>query len=296
MKRRLHSLHCFLASHSVHVARRTKVGEIRTTNLRHCVSKRPRVSGGSQSCFRFEPDSGTRQNLVRIASRPPRRRMAEHREESRNTLPFKLAIIVAASLIAGVIAELFLGKIGLKGYGWLIALVVAMGLSEPLLDARNRIKAWKKGAEVEESTEKFLRKLPADFVVMHDLAIPGSKANIDHLVVGPTGVFVVDSKNYRGKITENKAGELWSGKYPMARAIETVNWEATKVAQALGGIGAEAILCVHGAELPRRNIAKNGVRLAGPRGTLRILQEGPAMLGAAEIQRLSSLANEMGRR
>jgi len=32
-------------------------------------------------------------------------------------------------------------------------------------------------------------------VVFHDLAVPGNtSANIDHLVIGPTGVFVIDSK------------------------------------------------------------------------------------------------------
>jgi Nuclease-related domain len=28
---------------------------------------------------------------------------------------------------------------------------------------------------------------------MHDLAVPGSRANIDHLVIGPGGVFVIGS-------------------------------------------------------------------------------------------------------
>ena len=35
------------------------------------------------------------------------------------------------------------------------------------------------------------------WVVLHDLALPGSRANVDHLVIGPTGVWVVDTKAYR---------------------------------------------------------------------------------------------------
>lgn len=189
-----------------------------------------------------------------------------------------------------VVGGALLESLGLPGYGWLVGLLVFLSLTEPLLDARKRINAWSKGSVGEEKTERLLERLPSGFLVLHDLAIPGSKANIDHLVIGPTGVFVVDSKNYQGKITENRAGELWSGKYPMARAIETLNWESTKVAEALGGIEVGAILCVHGAELPRRNIVKHGVILAGPRGTLGILQEGPAVLVGAEIERLKDLA------
>jgi hypothetical protein len=41
----------------------------------------------------------------------------------------------------------------------------------------------------------------------------GSRANIDHLVIGPTGAFVVDAKNYRGRLSFSK-GTLWHGRYP----------------------------------------------------------------------------------
>ena len=35
--------------------------------------------------------------------------------------------------------------------------------------------------------------------VMHDRRIPGTKANIDHLVICPSGVFVIDAKRYQGR-------------------------------------------------------------------------------------------------
>lgn len=41
-------------------------------------------------------------------------------------------------------------------------------------------------------------------VVLHDRSIPGSKANIDHLAVTPTGVWVIDTKRYKGKIAVEK--------------------------------------------------------------------------------------------
>lgn len=218
--------------------------------------------------------------------------MATHREASRAALPKRVLIIGAVAAVAWILGEVVIRALGQKGYGWVFAMMAVIKMTEPLLDARQRISAWTKGSVGEEKTERLLEKLPPEFVVLHDLAIPGSKANIDHLVIGPTGVFVVDSKNYKWKITENKAGELWSGKYPMTRAIETLNWEGTKVAEALGGFEVGAILCVHGAELPRRNIVKNGVMLAGPRGTLRILQGGPTLLVGTEIQRLRGLVQD----
>lgn len=44
--------------------------------------------------------------------------------------------------------------------------------------------------------------------VLHDLAIPGSKANIDHILITPKVVFVIDAKNYTGlvKVSAGKDG------------------------------------------------------------------------------------------
>jgi hypothetical protein len=36
--------------------------------------------------------------------------------------------------------------------------------------------------------------------MLHDLRIPGSRANIDHIAVAPSGVLVIDAKRYKGKI------------------------------------------------------------------------------------------------
>ena len=40
--------------------------------------------------------------------------------------------------------------------------------------------------------------------VMHDRRIPRSKANIDHIVVTPGGVWVIDTKRYVGKASEKR--------------------------------------------------------------------------------------------
>ncbi len=37
--------------------------------------------------------------------------------------------------------------------------------------------------------------------MLHDVHWPGRQfANIDHIVVGPSGVFVIDSKNWEGQV------------------------------------------------------------------------------------------------
>jgi hypothetical protein len=35
-------------------------------------------------------------------------------------------------------------------------------------------------------------------LVLHDRSVPGTRSNIDHLAVVPSGVWVIDTKHYAG--------------------------------------------------------------------------------------------------
>ena len=61
--------------------------------------------------------------------------------------------------------------------------------------------AWARGADGEQRVAASLDRLTTcGAVVLHDRHVPGSRANIDHVVVAPSGVWVVDAKRYRGKV------------------------------------------------------------------------------------------------
>jgi len=83
--------------------------------------------------------------------------------------------------------------------------------------------------------------------------VPGSPANVDHLVIGPTGVFVIDSKLYRGTVRVGFDGRLWYGGRSLDRVLGTLWWEAQQVADALA-VGPEIrvhpVLCMHETRLP----------------------------------------------
>lgn len=76
--------------------------------------------------------------------------------------------------------------------------------------ARSRAKAerlmrhaemYERGAEGEARTAGVLASLPPEWTTLHDLRWPGRRlANIDHVVLGPGGVFVIDSKNWSGRV------------------------------------------------------------------------------------------------
>jgi Nuclease-related domain len=74
------------------------------------------------------------------------------------------------------------------------------GLIHALNDEPQSTTAWDKGALGEERLGKRLNELASGRLrVLHDRRIPGTRANIDHLAVTPTGVYVIDPKKYAGR-------------------------------------------------------------------------------------------------
>ncbi len=89
------------------------------------------------------------------------------------------------------------------------------------------------GARGERRTAEVLNPRSGDgWYVLHDLAVPASRANIDHVVVTPAGVFVVDSKDWSGRVSAGK-DTLWVGRYPKSRELDTLEWETSAVTSAL---------------------------------------------------------------
>ena len=74
------------------------------------------------------------------------------------------------------------------------------GLLLALSDDPQSTRAWDTGAVGEERVGDRLNELSSETLrVLHDRRVPGSSANIDHLAVVPTGVFVIDPKRYKGR-------------------------------------------------------------------------------------------------
>jgi hypothetical protein len=76
-------------------------------------------------------------------------------------------------------------------------------------------------------------------------------------------VFVVDSKQYRGRLHLDQSGRLWHGRYPLAPAVQAVSWEADQAAQVLPDPGLVVpIVAVH-------------VKASGPCPAIRMTRTSP---------------------
>jgi hypothetical protein len=69
-----------------------------------------------------------------------------------------------------------------------------------VLRQRTDERAWRKGANGERFTAWVLGGLPKGWHVLNDIPVGDRGANIDHLVIGPGGIFTVNTKNLTGKV------------------------------------------------------------------------------------------------
>jgi hypothetical protein len=123
------------------------------------------------------------------------------------------------------------------------------------------------------------------WVVLHDLAIPGSRANLDHLVIGPGGVFAIDSKQYRGRLQLDAVGKLWHGRYPLAPTLRAASWEADQAAQVLPdpGMAVVPVVAVHGAQVPWGKVVIDGVPVVSVMRLPSMLRALPTVLGPERV-------------
>jgi hypothetical protein len=200
-----------------------------------------------------------------------------------------VAATVGTGAGGGVVGSLLAPRLGLV-VGGLAAAAAGWGLRfRPSKDA----VAWRRGAAGERRTARLLSQLERHgWAVLHDLAVPGSRANIDHLVIGCGGVFVIDSKQYRGRIQLDPSGRLWHGRYPLAPALQAVEFEADQAAQILTDpdVVVVPIVAVHGAQVPWGKVVTNGVPVV-PAGRLPSMLRGlPAVLGPEQVAWLADRA------
>jgi len=205
------------------------------------------------------------------------------------SLPWRVAAILGIGVGGGVLGSLLAPRLGLV-LGAVAAVVAGWGLRfRPSPGA----VGWRRGAEGERRTARLLASLERyGWAVLHDLAVPRSRANIDHLVIGPGGVLVIDSKQYRGRLQLDPSGRLWHGRYPLAPTLQAVDFEADQAAQVLTDpdVVVVPIVAVHGAQIPWGKVVMNGVPVVAARRLPSMLRQLPAVLGPERVAAVASQA------
>ncbi len=173
-----------------------------------------------------------------------------------------------------------------------------------------RERNWSAGAEGEVMLAAHLVRSCAAVPLLHDRRMPGSRANIDHIAVAASGIYVIDAKRYRGKIEVHKplfgAPKLTIDGRDRTRLIAGLARQVSAVEAAVSdiapGVPVHGCLCFLTPEKPRgeiglpllRTLRIDGYPLYYPRRLSRRLNRSGSLtperareLHAALAQRLS---------
>lgn len=190
----------------------------------------------------------------------------------------------ALALVAGAVAAVALGGRPAIALGLVAAAAVA-ALGAALADPGR----WERGAAGERSTAAELDRLASRrWRVWHDLRVPYSRANIDHLVVGRTGVWVIDTKTTRAAVTAGWRGVRFGGRRFDPAALR---WEAEQVGELLaeetgGPVPVRRLVVVHGSGLRAKGGRAGGVRVLPPEALVARLRRGRRRLRRGERDRV----------
>ena len=177
------------------------------------------------------------------------------------------------------------------------------GLILALSDEPQSTRAWSRGAEGERRVGGFLDAIDSPGVVtLHDRRIPRSKANIDHIVVSPNGVWVVDTKRYTGQVEKRDVGgwfstdlRLYVGRRDCTKLVGGMAKQVTAVRDALGDVWSatpiRAALCFVDAEWSffARPFELDGVVVLWPRALRDRIKE----VGSLTVGEVESIASQL---
>jgi len=142
----------------------------------------------------------------------------------------------------------------------------------PLVERRDR------GAKGEEQVGGLLEQMSDHgWEVIHDASL--GRGNVDHILIGPPGVFTVETKSHPGPVRVARLhGGTLSQAQAQRRAIERVT-----------GLEVEPLIVFSGAWVDRPMARRKGVRVVPARMLVRYLAKLPARLSRQEIERAHGL-------
>jgi hypothetical protein len=137
----------------------------------------------------------------------------------------------------------------------------------PLLERRDR------GASAEEHVGGLLEQLPGrNWQVLHDASL--GHGNVDHILIGPAGVFTVETKSHPGPV---RVGRLHGATLRQAQAQRNA-------IEGITGVRVEPLLVFSRAWVDRPLARRKGVRVVPARMLLTHLTKQPETLSPEEAQ------------
>lgn len=145
----------------------------------------------------------------------------------------------------------------------------------PLVERRDR------GALAEEQVGGLLDRLPRDrWRVIHDASL--GRGNVDHIVIGPPGVFTIETKSHPGPV---RVGRVHGATLAQAQAQgKAIGW--------VTGLQVQPLVVFSRAWVDRPGARRKGVRVLPARMLVGYLQKRPEQLGRGEVDQAHRMLAE----
>jgi hypothetical protein len=158
------------------------------------------------------------------------------------TWPLFFAMLIAGYLVRAALPIPAIPQV----VAGILFLVLAVILAAFINDSERKLSNFFKGAQGEEDVARELAFLSSDYRVFNCVesgkeALLPSNGDYDHIVIGPTGVFVIETKNWSGTVTLEEGQILYNGKTPDRSPIDQVKTAARSMREKLSETCSETI-------------------------------------------------------
>ena len=190
----------------------------------------------------------------RRSSLPGRPPTAGLSADPRLTVWIRRAIIV---LVVGVAVSIWVG------WRWGLTAAAAVAIVDMIYQSKamEPIPAEVGATSAQRKTRRRLAALRrAGYVALNGRAIPDSDQVIDHLVIGPAGVFSLDSEQWDRRLPVRvtgsaKKGVLYHGPFSQQDRLAHARWEAAQAARLIGAemqepVGVKPAMVIYGPDIP----------------------------------------------
>jgi len=101
-------------------------------------------------------------------------------------------------------------------------------------------KNWERGAVGERRVAEILAKRCPSATLLNDRRIPPGRSNIDHIAISATGVWIIDTKRYKGEIRVEKQwfgdSKLMVGRRDQTKLVAGVHKQVRSAQEALASL------------------------------------------------------------
>jgi hypothetical protein len=151
-------------------------------------------------------------------------------------------------------------------------------------------RTWRRGANGERATAPWLGRLPEGWYLFHDVPVGERGTNIEHVVIGPGGVFTINTRNVTGKLWVGPRSIRHNG-HPtdfLSKAIAEARRASRLLSAAVGrSVDVRGVLAILADEWTIREEPAD-VFVRAPRGAKNLMLRQPVVLSIREVNELAA--------